>query len=222
MLLALHTTSRGCHVAALHADGSLKTATAPQASSALPSLALELTVELDGSPFAPDAIAVACGPGSFTGIKIGLASAWGLARPRRIPVLGVGSLDALVVAGRRQAGAVAGAAVAVCGAYATFVYAARFRCGIAPEDVELEDEYLVGKPGEVLPPILKDSAAVFVEGTPLTDIAAPALAADSIVRVEPGVALAEAVARIAKSRDARSLRQQARALYLRADPAKAW
>ena len=217
-LLALHTTSRGCHVARLAADGTMSGATAPQASSALPELALEVA----GRPFAPAAIAVACGPGSFTGIKIGLASAWGLARPARLRVLGVGSLDALAAAGRAAAGARAGAVVAVCGAYAGFVYAARFRAGALAEELELEGDYVVGKPLEILPQILKDVTQVLVESTPLCDVAMPVLDPFLPVRVEPGVALAEAVATLAKSRDAKSLQQSPRALYLRADPAKAW
>jgi tRNA threonylcarbamoyladenosine biosynthesis protein TsaB len=44
------------------------------------------------------ALAVALGPGSFTGLRVGLALAKGLAIMRRLPIIGVPTLDALAVA----------------------------------------------------------------------------------------------------------------------------
>ncbi len=51
--------------------------------------------------FAPDdvaAVGVALGPGSFTGLRIGLAFAKGLAMPRGLPLVGVPTLDAVAAA----------------------------------------------------------------------------------------------------------------------------
>ena len=47
-----------------------------------------------------DRIAVCSGPGSFTGLRVGLATAWGLGRAREIPVEAVSTLACLAEAAR--------------------------------------------------------------------------------------------------------------------------
>ena len=47
-----------------------------------------------------DAIAVSVGPGSYTGLRIGVASAKGLAQPHALPILAYSSLEALSQAAR--------------------------------------------------------------------------------------------------------------------------
>jgi tRNA threonylcarbamoyladenosine biosynthesis protein TsaB len=45
-------------------------------------------------------IAVTSGPGSFTGLRVGLSTAWGLGRARQIPVEAVSTLECLADAAR--------------------------------------------------------------------------------------------------------------------------
>ena len=42
-----------------------------------------------------EGLAVSCGPGGFTGLRIGMATAMAWARARDLPVLGIGTLEAL-------------------------------------------------------------------------------------------------------------------------------
>ncbi len=81
-------------------------------SNGRPAHATRLLVEVErgadaaGGWNAVDRIAVGAGPGSFTGLRIGIATAQALAQALRLDLVGVGSLDALargavVLAGER-------------------------------------------------------------------------------------------------------------------------
>lgn len=70
-----------------------------------------------------DGFAVSVGPGTFTGIRVGIATALGLAAPHGLPVAGIITLDALALIGLRQADLVAACIDARRGQVYAAVYA---------------------------------------------------------------------------------------------------
>ncbi len=97
-ILALDTSTRSCSVALLE-DEKLLVETAvcvPQTHSAHLLGMVEQAFRLAGwKPERLEGLAVGVGPGSFTGLRIGIATAKGIAYAAGIPCVGVGSLEAL-------------------------------------------------------------------------------------------------------------------------------
>lgn len=125
-----------------------------------------------------DRIGVTTGPGSFTGLRVGLAFAQGLGAALSRPVVGVSSLDALVASTVN-----ARVVMAAIDARRGQVYARIFRDGAAlgpPEVLSLADARIRAAglgPGLIL---VGSGAALLSEGLERPDpapLAAPALAA---------------------------------------------
>jgi tRNA threonylcarbamoyladenosine biosynthesis protein TsaB len=130
LLLALDTTTAAGSVA-LWRDGLIEERAGDAARSHAERLPGELAALLAGHGLAPgdvDRYAVAAGPGSFTGIRIGIATVQGLALVGSRLVHAIGTLELLAHDAARAADAEAGTTLVVwMEAYRGEVFAARYR-----------------------------------------------------------------------------------------------
>ncbi|WP_183775353.1 tRNA (adenosine(37)-N6)-threonylcarbamoyltransferase complex dimerization subunit type 1 TsaB [Phenylobacterium haematophilum] len=99
MILAIDTCLFACSAAVVQ-DGAVRAGRVEPMSRGhqerLAPLVAEVMAEAGGVGFDQlDRIAVTVGPGSFTGLRVGLAFAKGLSAALAIPAVGVGSLEAL-------------------------------------------------------------------------------------------------------------------------------
>ena len=98
VILSLDTTTRGGSVAVMRDDLLLALVPGDAARSHAERLPGELEAALARAGLRRgdiDLLAVATGPGAFTGLRIGLATAQGLAMTLNRPVIGISALDAL-------------------------------------------------------------------------------------------------------------------------------
>jgi tRNA threonylcarbamoyladenosine biosynthesis protein TsaB len=110
LILNLDTSTQICSVA-LSADGKLlgikeshdEKSHSSQLAVFIRDLLKENCLEVPGL----DAIAVSMGPGSYTGLRIGVSTAKGLAYGSALPLIGIGTLD-ILVAGALQNEAITG------------------------------------------------------------------------------------------------------------------
>jgi tRNA threonylcarbamoyl adenosine modification protein YeaZ len=181
VIVALDSASPDQSVAVADPDGSTLaeaawSAARGQGSELLP----RLLALLDGrraSLREVQAVAVGLGPGSFTGLRVGLSLAKGLAAGLAVPIVGVGSLDAWLDADPEAAGALvrAGAAEAW----------ARSRTEAEPRLVRFDDLSASGRAAPVVAP--RELAAVLdLAHSRPPDRAATAVARLAAIRLRAG------------------------------------
>ena len=154
-LLCIDTSSDVCSVAILE-DGKLikelnKTDSKTHSENLMPlidSLFKETNLKLSDM----NAIACSIGPGSFTGIRIGIASAKAMAEVMQIPVIGVTSLETLAYLSETQ-----DTIVSLIDAKNNQVY-----CGIFDNNFKSKEEYLATDITEVIAHLKKYSRISFV------------------------------------------------------------
>ena len=100
IILALDTCVDACSVAIRTGDETLAALSEPMHrghQERLAPMAAEALAMAGVTPAALDRVAVTTGPGSFTGLRVGLAFAKGLALALDRPCIGVGTLEALAL-----------------------------------------------------------------------------------------------------------------------------
>lgn len=107
LILSLETSTSSCS-AALHRDGKLIAGREQHephlAASQLAVLISEVLADVGIEPKQVEAVAVSAGPGSYTGLRIGVATAKGFCYASKIPLIAVNSLVLLASHVEEEAG----------------------------------------------------------------------------------------------------------------------
>jgi tRNA threonylcarbamoyladenosine biosynthesis protein TsaB len=176
IVLAIDTCLAASSAAVIDGDRTLASRTEPMTrghQEALGGVVRETMAQAGVAFDRLDRIAVTVGPGSFTGLRVGLAFAKGLATALNIPCIGIGTLDALAE-GR------SGPRIAAVDAKKDQVYWRAFD-GDSPltapavDGVNLVDE-AVGKLFGVPPLLIGTGAPLLAELLPRAEIETPAVA----------------------------------------------
>lgn len=205
IVLGLDTCLSACSVAVLDGDRVLAHASEVMARGHQERLApmAQAVMAKAALPFsALQRVGATVGPGSFTGLRVGVAFAKGLGSALSIPVVGVGTLEALAAEG-------SGLVAAVIDARRDQIYLQVFESG---EALMAPDVLPVGTAAARL--------AELARGRPVTLVGSAAAllaeAAVGAVTLSPEGCDARHVARLAASRSATPIRP----LYLRAPDAR--
>src|SRR5688572_29441560 len=98
LILSLETSTSVCSVA-LHSEGKLivdREVHIPQSHAAKLALLVDEVIKLSGKSLnVLQAVAIAAGPGSYTGLRIGTSMAKGLCYTLNIPLVSIGTLDVM-------------------------------------------------------------------------------------------------------------------------------
>lgn len=104
-ILYIETATSVCSVAASK-DGKIiikrEETAGPSHATVLGSFVKEVVDELQKQNLKPDAIAVSCGPGSYTGLRIGVSEAKGLCYGWNIPLIAIETLTVMAARVLRQ------------------------------------------------------------------------------------------------------------------------
>ncbi len=99
-ILAVDTSTRSCSVAIVDQSDLLAEVTSGNGRTHSRHLMamIDSALELSGLNLSmTDGLAFTCGPGSFTGLRIGISTILGLAAATRKPIVGISGLDALAM-----------------------------------------------------------------------------------------------------------------------------